>query len=845
MSAGRLALVVTVDHYDHPGLRELGAPAADAEALADVLGDPDLGGFELEFLHNQSSWTTYERVEGLLADRRPSDLVLLHFSCHGLKDVGGELYLAASNTVPDRLASTAVDSAWIARMMQRSRAQRVVLLLDCCYGGAFERGVLARAGDSIDVGDQFRPGNLGEGRGRAVITASTAMEYAFEGTQLSDGTPPGPSMFTSALVEGIRTGDADRDQDGYVALDELYDYVYERVQEHTPQQTPCKWEFGLRGELYVARNPHRRVAPARLPQELLDLLDHPTPAARLAAVEEVTRLTAGTNLARAAAARVALQQLADDDSRRVAAAAGAALRDTAVRLAAPVVDFGVVPAGTPRLTADVAVQGPPLALASSVATAGAGLRARVEAGVLRISWVPQPGRLEGTVTLSGPAGEARLRVTGELAEDAAAGGALQDLLTPRGADTGRPWWNRRRPAEASPPARPDVSGPAPRPVPAGRDGSGGLRDVFALGRRRGVWLLAVVLLMSTVIGLGARTAMQNRVQGGHIPGATPSPGTTTTTPGTSAPPATGPPASIDKPTLLKAIPVGVEPEGVAVSPDSRTLYVTTMGSRTLSLIDTANPDKRFDVHLKNTPWFVALSRDGRRAYVSMFEDDKPGTGSGIAVIDTAARKLLKTVPTAPKPYALAVAPDGRLWVPIHNAARVEIFDGSTVKPVGQVTVPESPHSVAFSSDGSRAYTPDHESNKVSVIDARKDVLERNLAVGTSPHTIAVSPDGRTVMVANYDDATVNKIDAATLSVSRPIPVGTRPQSITFARDGAHAYVVNEEDDSVTTLNTAGGRPTSTLTVGKSPRVVTTSPDGRLAYVTNGGDNTVDVLKIAG
>ena len=76
----------------------------------------------------------------MLTERQPADLVLLHFSCHGLKDDAGELYLAATNTVPNRLASTAVDSVLVNRLMRRSRARRVVLLLDCCYGGAFERG---------------------------------------------------------------------------------------------------------------------------------------------------------------------------------------------------------------------------------------------------------------------------------------------------------------------------------------------------------------------------------------------------------------------------------------------------------------------------------------------------------------------------------------------------------------------------------------------------------------------------------------------------------------------------------------------------------------------------------
>ena len=33
--------------------------------------------------------------------------------------------------------------------MNRSRSRRVVLLLDCCYAGAFERGLVARAGTEM------------------------------------------------------------------------------------------------------------------------------------------------------------------------------------------------------------------------------------------------------------------------------------------------------------------------------------------------------------------------------------------------------------------------------------------------------------------------------------------------------------------------------------------------------------------------------------------------------------------------------------------------------------------------------------------------------------------------
>src|SRR5262249_53210697 len=147
-----------------------------------------------------------------LAGRRSHDLALIHFSCHGLKNDYGELYLAATNTTPELLASTGIEASWLNRVMQRSHAQQVVLLLDCCYGGAFAPGGAVRVLGRVEVGDGFvPPAGLGDGRGRVVITASTAMEYAFEGAHLASGRGRlGPSAFTGALVEGIRTGEADR-----------------------------------------------------------------------------------------------------------------------------------------------------------------------------------------------------------------------------------------------------------------------------------------------------------------------------------------------------------------------------------------------------------------------------------------------------------------------------------------------------------------------------------------------------------------------------------------------------------------------------------------------------------
>ena len=319
-TARRSALIVANDSYTDPGLSRLRAPDSDAQALARVLRDPDIGDFEVRVLLNEPAHEVNLAVEEFFADRRPDDLLLVHFSCHGVKDESGELFFAAANTRLRRLGATAVAAEFVNRRMNRSRSRRVVLLLDCCYAGAFERGMTARAGTGIGIGEQFG------GRGRAVITASSAMEYAFEGDQLADTREQAPSVFTSALVEGLETGEADRDQDGLVALDELYDYVYDKVRAVTPHQTPGKWTFGVQGELVIARRSHPVTTPVPLPPELQEAVDSPFAGVRAGAVPELARLLRNRHAGLALAARLTLERLTQDDSRATSAAATAALQ---------------------------------------------------------------------------------------------------------------------------------------------------------------------------------------------------------------------------------------------------------------------------------------------------------------------------------------------------------------------------------------------------------------------------------------------------------------------------------------------------------------------------------------
>ncbi|WP_445151770.1 caspase family protein [Baekduia sp. Peel2402] len=292
-SGGRHALIVATARYDDPKLDALRAPATDAAALAAVLADPAKGAFEVETVLDQSQGTVARRIASFFRDRRPDDLLLVHFSCHGVKDDRGELFLAATDTEVDLLSATGVSTQWLNDQITRTRSRRTVVLLDCCFSGAFPFGMRPRSPTIIDAPDEL------QGRGRAIITASSAMEYAFEGDQLTGAGQP--SIFTAAIVEGLETGRADLDGDGRVSVDDLYDYVYDRVRERTPSQTPSK-KSDLEGPLYLAT-----TEGGTLPQEAPPpVAPPPGPARRLRGRRRLAALAAAGVLAVGAVAAVVL-----------------------------------------------------------------------------------------------------------------------------------------------------------------------------------------------------------------------------------------------------------------------------------------------------------------------------------------------------------------------------------------------------------------------------------------------------------------------------------------------------------------------------------------------------------
>ena len=221
---------------DEHNLQTLKGPVKDIAALNRALIDPDTGLFadlDVTLLPEATSARAIRVLGKFFGTATRDDLLLLYFSGHGKLDQSGRLHLCMQDTESTDLLSTALSSARIKEFADASRARNVVIVLDCCYAGAF-RGA--------DLGDAVA------GPGRYVLTSCRATQLANDAT-VENGT----SFFTQHLVDGLMGAAADQDGDGYVSFSELYAYVDRRLRAEG-KQIPQRRVDGD-GDVHLAKRP--------------------------------------------------------------------------------------------------------------------------------------------------------------------------------------------------------------------------------------------------------------------------------------------------------------------------------------------------------------------------------------------------------------------------------------------------------------------------------------------------------------------------------------------------------------------------------------------------------------
>jgi tetratricopeptide (TPR) repeat protein len=228
---GRIfALLVGVSHYQRlPENLWLQYAHADATLFARHLRSPRGGGLpdsDVVLLANEKATTAAIRnaFETFLKGRAgKKDTVLLFLAAHGTVEPGRGAFILTYDSDPQDLVSTALPMADVQKLIQEdlSKVGRVLAFVDVCRAGTIGAIKSSTVNSVVE--------RLAEAEGEIFgLMASRPKEFSLEGQEFGGG----HGAFSYYLLKGLQ-GDADKNKDGVVNVNELIEYVRAKVAEGT------------------------------------------------------------------------------------------------------------------------------------------------------------------------------------------------------------------------------------------------------------------------------------------------------------------------------------------------------------------------------------------------------------------------------------------------------------------------------------------------------------------------------------------------------------------------------------------------------------------------------------
>ncbi len=288
-----------------------------------------------------------------------------------------------------------------------------------------------------------------------------------------------------------------------------------------------------------------------------------------------------------------------------------------------------------------------------------------------------------------------------------------------------------------------------------------------------------------------------------------------------------------------------------------TLVVVCKSDFRLVLLDPATGNVLAKLPTGLGPHEVAVSPDGRTAYVSNFgrysvypagdtEHDK--AGNTITVVDLLDRKVKATfdLGTHTGPHGMIVSHDGKLmWVTTETPQAVLELDAASGKILHVWnTTQERSHMIVTTPDEKKFYVTNTVSGSVSVIDKTTGEV-KVIATGPGTEGIAISPDGKEVWAASRIDAKISIISTASDAIVTAFPSGGKgPKRMDFTPDGAQVWVTNSASNETTVFDAHARKLLAALPMSKAPSGVYFSGDGHRAYITNANANELSFVDVA-
>lgn len=273
--------------------------------------------------------------------------------------------------------------------------------------------------------------------------------------------------------------------------------------------------------------------------------------------------------------------------------------------------------------------------------------------------------------------------------------------------------------------------------------------------------------------------------------------------------------------LLLGLALLTNPALAADADEPPLIAIVSQQAARLSLVDPASATIIGQVALDKVPAGVAVTRDGRTAYVT-----HPDLGR-ISAVDLTALRVDHSFKLGREPFGIVIDPiSGDLIVTDWSADALIRIDAATGTEVARVAVGRSPAGLVVDQRGERVYVADRESNTVSVIDIRSMQRVASFPVGRAPFALALSPDQSRLYVANVrsNDLSVLALPSGR-ELSRP-HVGLMPYGVAVTAGGV--AVTNQQGGKLAWLDAGTLEVTNETKIGDYPEGIITLTSRQVA-----------------
>ena len=281
--------------------------------------------------------------------------------------------------------------------------------------------------------------------------------------------------------------------------------------------------------------------------------------------------------------------------------------------------------------------------------------------------------------------------------------------------------------------------------------------------------------------------------------------------------------------------------GLGFSPDHRTLVVVSIGSNSVSFIDTATNAVKHVTYLGRSPHEAFFTPDGKEVWVAVRGEDY------IAVLDAADYSEKQRIKLVAGPGMTIFSPDGRYGYVCSSfnpeTTVISVADHKVVGSVAQAS-PFCPN-IAASPDGKQVWFTLKDVGKVQVFDARPPfAVQKTIEIGpiTNHVNLVVNRRGTFAYVTVGGRNEVQVYRADTFARVATIPVGKLPHGLWPSGDGTRVFVGLENDDKLAEIDTLTNKVVATVPIGQAPQAVVYVSD---AVPTGDGTQGLVPLGVAG